>query len=29
MSKVMVGGGLARCEGADPDGNLFSVSDRL
>jgi len=28
MSKVMSAGGLARCEGKDPDGNPFSVSDR-
>jgi len=24
----MVGGGLVRCEGKDPDGNPFSISDR-
>jgi hypothetical protein len=29
MSKVMVGGGLVRCEGTDPDGNPFLISDRL
>jgi hypothetical protein len=29
ISKVMVGGGLARCEGVDPDGNAFSISDRV
>jgi catechol 2,3-dioxygenase-like lactoylglutathione lyase family enzyme len=29
LSKVMVGGGLARCEGVDPDGNPFSISDRV
>ena len=28
MSKLMVGSGLTRCEGKDPDGNPFSVSDR-
>lgn len=28
MSKIMVGGGLTRCEGKDPDGNPFSISDR-
>jgi catechol 2,3-dioxygenase-like lactoylglutathione lyase family enzyme len=28
MSKLMVGGGLVRCEGKDPDGNPFYVSDR-
>ena len=28
MSKLMVGGGLVRCEGEDPDGNPFSISDR-
>ena len=28
MSKVMAGGGLVRCEGKDPDGNPFSISDR-
>jgi len=28
MSKVMAGGGLTRCEGKDPDGNPFSISDR-
>lgn len=28
MSKLMVGGGLVRCEGKDPDGNSFSISDR-
>jgi len=28
MSKVTVGGGLVRCEGKDPDGNPFSISDR-
>jgi catechol 2,3-dioxygenase-like lactoylglutathione lyase family enzyme len=28
MTKLMVGGGLVRCEGKDPDGNPFSVSDR-
>jgi catechol 2,3-dioxygenase-like lactoylglutathione lyase family enzyme len=28
MSKLMEGGGLVRCEGKDPDGNPFSISDR-
>jgi len=28
MSKLMVGGGPMRCEGKDPDGNPFSISDR-
>ncbi|HYX02699.1 MAG TPA: VOC family protein [Reyranella sp.] len=28
MSKITVGGGLVRCEGKDPDGNPFSISDR-
>lgn len=28
MSKVMAGAGLTRCEGKDPDGNPFSLSDR-
>jgi hypothetical protein len=28
LSKLMVGGGLVRCEGKDPDGNPFSLSDR-
>jgi len=28
MSKVMTSGGLTRCEGKDPDGNPFSISDR-
>lgn len=28
MSKVTRGGGLSRCEGKDPDGNPFSISDR-
>jgi hypothetical protein len=28
MSKLMAGGGLVRCEGKDPDGNPFSISDR-
>ena len=28
MSKLMVGAGLVRCEGKDPDGNPFSISDR-
>ena len=28
MSKVMAGAGLTRCEGKDPDGNPFSISDR-
>ena len=28
MTKVMAGGGLTRCEGKDPDGNPFSISDR-
>ena len=28
MSKLMSGGGLVRCEGKDPDGNHFSISDR-
>ena len=28
LSKLMSGGGLTRCEGKDPDGNPFSISDR-
>ena len=28
MSKLMTGAGLMRCEGKDPDGNPFSISDR-
>jgi hypothetical protein len=28
MSKVMVGSGLVRCEGRDPEGDPFSISDR-
>jgi catechol 2,3-dioxygenase-like lactoylglutathione lyase family enzyme len=28
LGKVMSGGGLTRCEGKDPDGNPFSISDR-
>jgi hypothetical protein len=28
MSKLIVGKGLVRCEGKDPDGNPFYVSDR-
>jgi len=28
MSKITVGAGLTRCEGKDPDGNPFSLSDR-
>lgn len=28
ISKLIVGRGLVRCEGKDPDGNPFSVSDR-
>jgi catechol 2,3-dioxygenase-like lactoylglutathione lyase family enzyme len=28
LSKLMAGGGLIRCEGKDPDGNSFSISDR-
>jgi catechol 2,3-dioxygenase-like lactoylglutathione lyase family enzyme len=28
MSKIMAGSGLVRCEGKDPDGNPFSLSDR-
>ncbi len=28
MTKVTTGGGLTRCEGCDPDGNPFSISDR-
>jgi catechol 2,3-dioxygenase-like lactoylglutathione lyase family enzyme len=28
LSKLMVGAGLVRCEGKDPDGNPFSISDR-
>jgi hypothetical protein len=28
MSKLMTGGGLVRCEGKDPDGNPFSITDR-
>jgi len=25
---MMMGAGLIRCEGKDPDGNPFSISDR-
>jgi catechol 2,3-dioxygenase-like lactoylglutathione lyase family enzyme len=28
LSKLMTGGGLTRCEGKDPDGNPFTISDR-
>jgi catechol 2,3-dioxygenase-like lactoylglutathione lyase family enzyme len=28
MSKLMEGAGLVRCEGKDPDGNPFLLSDR-
>ncbi len=28
LGKVMSGGGLMRCEGKDPDGNPFSISNR-
>lgn len=28
MTNLMSGGGLTRCEGKDPDGNPFSISDR-
>jgi catechol 2,3-dioxygenase-like lactoylglutathione lyase family enzyme len=28
MSKIISGAGLTRCEGKDPDGNPFSISDR-
>ena len=28
LGKLMSGGGLTRCEGKDPDGNPFSISDR-
>ncbi len=28
ISKIMSGAGLTRCEGKDPDGNPFSISDR-
>jgi catechol 2,3-dioxygenase-like lactoylglutathione lyase family enzyme len=28
LGKLMSGGGLTRCEGRDPDGNPFSISDR-
>jgi catechol 2,3-dioxygenase-like lactoylglutathione lyase family enzyme len=28
ISKLMTDGGLVRCEGKDPDGNPFSVSNR-
>jgi catechol 2,3-dioxygenase-like lactoylglutathione lyase family enzyme len=28
LGKVMSGSGLTRCEGKDPDGNPFSISDR-
>ena len=28
MSKLMAGGSLVRCEGKDPNGNPFSISDR-
>ncbi|MEO8558019.1 MAG: VOC family protein [Rhodospirillales bacterium] len=29
LGKVMSGGGLMRCEGKDPDGNPFQLSDRI
>jgi catechol 2,3-dioxygenase-like lactoylglutathione lyase family enzyme len=28
LGKVMTGGGLTRCEGKDPDGNPYSISNR-
>ena len=28
FGKIMSGGGLTRCEGKDPDGNPFSISDQ-
>jgi catechol-2,3-dioxygenase len=28
LGKVLSGSGLTRCEGKDPDGNHFSISDR-
>jgi catechol 2,3-dioxygenase-like lactoylglutathione lyase family enzyme len=28
LGKVMSGGGLVRCEGKDPDGNPYSLSNR-
>ena len=28
LGKVLSGSGLRRCEGKDPDGNPFSISDR-
>lgn len=28
LGKLISGGGLTRCEGKDPDGNPFSISDR-
>jgi catechol 2,3-dioxygenase-like lactoylglutathione lyase family enzyme len=28
LGKIMSGNGLTRCEGKDPDGNPFSISDR-
>jgi catechol 2,3-dioxygenase-like lactoylglutathione lyase family enzyme len=28
LGKMMSGGGLTRCEGKDPDGNPYSISDR-
>jgi catechol 2,3-dioxygenase-like lactoylglutathione lyase family enzyme len=28
LGKVMSGGGLTRCEGKDPDGNPYSISNR-
>jgi catechol 2,3-dioxygenase-like lactoylglutathione lyase family enzyme len=28
LGKLLSGGGLVRCEGKDPDGNPFSISDR-
>ena len=28
LGKVMSGNGLTRCEGKDPDGNHFSISNR-
>jgi catechol 2,3-dioxygenase-like lactoylglutathione lyase family enzyme len=29
MGKLLSGAGLTRCEGKDPDGNPFSISDRI
>ncbi len=28
MSGIVIGAGLTRCEGKDPDGNPFQISDR-